>query len=204
MKDAATGKPLVAKVDFTDLKTGQSYVSASTKADGTFLVCLPAGKDYALNVSKEKYLFYSENFNLAQTATFEKPFLLNIELQAIAPENAPSGSVKPIALRNVFFETGSAALRPESSAELDRLASLLTDVPALKIQINGHTDNVGDDASNQRLSEARAKAVYDYLLAKNIPGERLKFKGFGESQPMETNDTPEGRGRNRRTEFVVW
>lgn len=204
VKDAATGKPLVAKVDFTDLKTGQSYVSASTKADGTFLVCLPAGKDYALNVSKEKYLFYSENFNLVETATFEKPFLLNIELQTITPDEATSGGAKPIALRNVFFETGSASLRPESSAELDRLAGLLTDVPTLKIQINGHTDNVGDDASNQSLSEARAKAVYDYLISKNIPGERLKFKGFGESQPLETNDTPEGRSRNRRTEFVVW
>lgn len=107
-------------------------------------------------------------------------------------------------LRNVFFETGSAELRPQSAAELDRLAELLTEVPSLKIQINGHTDNVGDDASNQTLSEARAKAVYDYLVAKNISAERLKFKGFGESQPVESNDTPEGRGRNRRTEFVVW
>ncbi len=204
VKDAATGKPLVAKVDFTDLKTGQSFVLASTKTDGTFLVCLPAGKDFSLNVSKEGYFFYSENFNLVETATFEKPFSLEIELQAITSGEATSGGAKPIALRNVFFETGSASLRPESSAELDRLAGLLTGVPTLKIQINGHTDNVGDDASNQRLSEARAKAVFDYLIGKNIPGERLKFKGFGESQPVETNDTPEGRGRNRRTEFVVW
>jgi len=204
VKDAVTGNPLVAKVEFTDLKTGQSHVSANTKSDGSFLVCLPAGKDYALNVSKDKYLFYSENFNLVETATFDKPFLLNIELQPIGDEAAAVASSKPIVLRNVFFETGSAALLPSSSAELDRLAALLSEVPTLKIQINGHTDNVGDDASNQRLSEARAKAVYEYLIAKNIAVERLKFKGFGESQPVETNDTPEGRGRNRRTEFVVW
>lgn len=204
VKDAVSGNPLVAKVEFTDLKTGQSYVSANTKSDGSFLVCLPAGKDYALNVSKDKYLFYSENFNLVDTVTFEKPFLLNIELQPIGDEAAAVASSKPIALRNVFFETGSAALLPASSAELDRLAALLTEVPTLKIQINGHTDNVGDDASNQRLSEARAKAVYDYLINKNIAAERLKYKGFGESQPVETNDTAEGRGRNRRTEFVVW
>lgn len=204
VKDAVTGNPLVAKVDFTDLKTGLSFVSANTKSDGSFLVCLPAGKDYALNVSKDKYLFYSENFNLVETATFDKPYLLNIELQPIGDEAAAVASSKPIALRNVFFETGSASLRPESSSELDRLAALLTEVPTLKIQINGHTDNVGDEASNQRLSEARAKAVYDYLIAKNIAAERLKFKGFGESQPVETNDTAEGRGRNRRTEFVVW
>ncbi len=203
VKDASTGYPLVAKVEFTDLKTGQSYVSAFTKEDGSFLVCLPAGKDYALNVNKEKYLFYSENFNLTETATFDKPFLLNIDLQPVAIDPATAGA-KPVVLRNVFFETGSADLRAESTAELDRLVALLTDAPALKIQINGHTDNVGDDTSNQRLSEARAKAVYDYLIAKGIDADRLKYKGFGETQPMETNDTAEGRGRNRRTEFVVW
>ncbi|HRI61936.1 MAG TPA: OmpA family protein [Saprospiraceae bacterium] len=205
VKDAVTGKPLVAKVEFTDLQSGQSYISANTKADGSFLVCLPAGKDYALNVNKEKYLFYSENFNLTETATFDKPFLLNIDLQPIEiSPDAATPSSKPIALRNVFFETGSAALLASSSSELDRLTALLTEVPSLRIQINGHTDNVGDDAFNQKLSEARAKSVYDYLIAKNITGDRLKYKGFGETQPVETNDTAEGRGRNRRTEFVVW
>jgi len=205
VKDAVTGKPLIAKVEFTDLKTGLSYVSANTKSDGSFLVCLPAGKDYALNVNKEKYLFYSENFNLVETATFDKPFLLNIELQPIGSNPDAAAPVsKPIALRNVFFETGSAALLPSSAAELDRLAALLTEVPTLRIQINGHTDNVGDDGSNLKLSEARAKSVYDYLATKNVAADRLKFKGYGEAQPIETNDTPEGRSRNRRTEFVVW
>ena len=205
VKDAVTGKPLIAKVEFTDLKTGLSYVSANTKSDGSFLVCLPAGKDYALNVNKEKYLFYSENFNLVESATFDKPFLLNIELQPIGSDpDAIAPVSKPIALRNVFFETGSAALLPSSAAELDRLASLLTEVPTLRIQIYGHTDNVGDDGSNLKLSEARAKSVYDYLAAKNVAADRLKFKGYGEAQPIETNDTPEGRSRNRRTEFVVW
>ena len=205
VKDAVTGKPLIAKVEFTDLKPGLSYVSANTKSDGSFLVCLPAGKDYALNVNKEKYLFYSENFNLVESATFDKPFLLNIELQPIGSDpDAVAPVSKPIALRNVFFETGSAALLPSSAAELDRLASLLTEVPTLRIQINGHTDNVGDDGSNLKLSEARAKSVYDYLAAKKVAADRLKFKGYGEAQPIETNDTPEGRSRNRRTEFVVW
>ncbi|MBC7775049.1 MAG: OmpA family protein [Phycisphaerae bacterium] len=203
--NAATGYPITAKVEFTDLKTGKVFVSASTKSDGTFLVCLPAGKDYALNVSKDKFLFFSDNFNLVESATLDKPFLLNIELQPIGVENAPpTVGAKPIILRNVFFETGSAALRSESLAELARLAQLLTGSPTLKIQINGHTDNVGDDAFNQTLSEARAKAVQDYLLSKSIAPERLRFRGFGESKPLESNDTPEGRARNRRTEFEVW
>lgn len=203
VRDAATGKPLVAKVDFVDLKTGQSYVSSFTKSDGATLVCLPAGMNYALNVSKEKYLFYSENFNLVDTATFAEPFLLNIDLQPI-PTDSAAPSTRPVVLRNVFFETGSASLRPESFTELDHLAALLNDVSSLRIQIGGHTDNVGDDASNQRLSEARAKSVYDYLISKSIARERLQYKGFGKNHPVAPNDTPEGRAKNRRTEFVVW
>ena len=201
--DAVTGYPIVAKVDFIDLKTGQSYVSALTKKDGSTLVCLPAGTDYALNVSKEKYLFYSENFNLVEAATFDQPFSLNIDLQPIGTDSAATGG-KPIVLRNVFFETGSAELMPSSATELDRLATLLTESPTLRIQINGHTDNVGDDRSNLTLSENRARAVLNYLVEKKVPAERLRSKGFGETKPMETNDTPEGRARNRRTEFVVW
>jgi len=206
--NAVTGYPITAKVEFTDLKTGKVFVSSNTKSDGTFLVCLPAGKDYALNVSKDKFLFFSDNFNLVESATLDKPFLLNIELQPIGAENDPAAAKapagKPIILRNVFFEIGSASLRSESMAELDRLAQLLLGSPTLKIQINGHTDNVGDDALNQTLSEARAKTVQDYLLRKSIASERLRFKGFGESKPLESNDTAEGRARNRRTEFVVW
>ena len=111
---------------------------------------------------------------------------------------------KPVVLHNVFFETGSATLRPASAAELDRLAALLLETPSLRIQINGHTDNVGNEAANQALSEARAKAVMDYLQSKQIAAARLRAKGFGESQPLQTNDTPEGREQNRRTEFVLW
>lgn len=205
--DASTGYPVVAKVDFIDLKTGLSYVARNTDSDGNALVCLPAGRDYALNVSKTNYLFYSDNFNLTAVATFEQPFTLNIELQPIAADSIggkinPPG--KPIVLRNVFFETGSASLQPESTAELEQLASLLSEVPRLRIQINGHTDNVGDVASNQALSEQRAKAVHDFLIAKEIDASRLKYKGFGESKPMESNDKPDGRAKNRRTEFEVW
>jgi outer membrane protein OmpA-like peptidoglycan-associated protein len=200
--DAATGYPIgSARAEFTDLKTGKPVVSGSTKPDGIFLVCLPAGRDYALNVNREKYLFYSDQFNLAETANAREPFLLNIELQPIAPNSAnTTNTTKPIVLRNVLFETGSAELRPESLAELERLAALLSTTPSLRIQINGHTDDVGNDISNQNLSEQRAKSVHDYLISKGIDANRLRWKGFGESQPI----APEDRTRNRRTEFVVW
>ena len=205
--DAVTGYPLVAKADFTDIKTGLSFVSSNSKSDGTVLVCLPAGKSYALNVSREGYLFHSENFDLLETATAAKPFELDIALIPFDTDTV-TGEVKtlktPIALRNVFFETGASSLKPESAAELDRLAELLEKNPLLNIQINGHTDNVGNDESNMLLSEKRAKAVYDYLVTRQISPQRLRFRGYGKTQPIDTNDTPEGRSRNRRTEFEVW
>lgn len=204
VRDAETNQPLVAKIEFNDLGTGRSFLSATTKSDGTFLVCLPAGKSYSLYVNRDKYLFHSENFDLKETATVDKPFLLDIELQPIPMDSTGHVTGKPIILRNVFFETGSAALRAESTAELDRLLDLLQDNKNLRIQINGHTDNVGSDASNQQLSEARAKSVYDYLCGKGLAPNRLKYKGYGETQPIETNETTEGRTSNRRTEFIVW
>ena len=118
---------------------------------------------------------------------------------AAAPETG-----KPVVLRNVFFETGSAALQPNSAYELDRLAALLADNPRLKIRINGHTDQIGNEADNQKLSELRARAVLDYLISKGIAAARLQSKGYGESKPVDTSDTPEGRAANRRTEFEIW
>lgn len=208
--DAVTKKPISAAVDFTDLSTGNTHVSSITGSDGEFLVTLPLKKNYALNVSKEKYLFHSENFSLDK-AESDKPFILKIYLQPISdvvtpPTTSTSTSApamgKPIILRNVFFETGSAELLPVSINELERLKSLLDENPTMRIQLNGHTDNVGSDSDNLTLSRNRAKAVNDYLVKAGISSSRLKFEGYGESKPMDTNDTAEGRQNNRRTEFV--
>lgn len=195
--DAVTKKPLIAKLEIVELETGKTFATTVTEADGEFLVTLPAGGNYALNVSKEKYLFYSDNFALDQPGTLDKPFNLNIELEPLG------ASAKPIVLKNVFFETGSAALRKESLVELARLKSLLDENPELKIQINGHTDNVGSDADNLKLSNDRAKAVFDYLTQNGIDANRLKYKGFGETKPATSNDTEEGRRQNRRTEYEI-
>lgn len=201
--DANTKLPLVAKVEITDLKTDQVYTSSQTDVEGTFLVCLPQGKDYALNVAKEQYLFHSENFDLSEQNSIKEPFLLEIELVPITEVVADGspGKAKPVVLKNVFFETASASLRSESKAELNRLKRLLDENPKLKIRINGHTDNVGADKDNLTLSEKRAKSVYDFLAQQGIVAARLSYKGFGESQPISTNDTPQGRQVNRRTEF---
>ncbi len=202
--DANTYFPLVANIEFIDLETGNTFSNAFTNQKGEFLVCLPLGKDYALNVSKEDYLFHSENFSLSQQQKREDPFLLTIKLQPISKDEAASNvPSKPVVLKNVFFESGSAELLPTSVSELNRLKTLLESNPSLSIRINGHTDNIGNDQDNKTLSQNRAKAVYDFLIAQGIKAARLSYQGFGETKPIDTNETEEGRQNNRRTEFEV-
>ena len=203
VREAGTRRPLTATVDFIKLKSGQSHLQAQTDEDGAFLAVLPMGEDYALNVFRPGYLFHSENFALSEAGTIAEPFLLEIELSPIPEPAAEAPAARPVVLKNVFFETGSAALRPESTSELNRLKALLDENPGLKIRINGHTDNVGSEEDNLALSENRAKAVYQYLVQHDIDEGRLQYKGYGESKPIATNETAEGRRENRRTEFEV-
>ena len=206
--DLETKKKLSAKVDFMDLNSGETYVSSFSDQDGEFLVCLPMGKNYALNISKEKYLFHSENFSLEKTQSINNPFLLKIGLQPIKDKPVsttvePEATSPPVVLRNVLFETGSAELKPESLFELNQLLQLLENNNTLKIQINGHTDNVGSDENNLILSTNRAKAVKDFLIENGIAANRLSHRGYGETKSIDSNDTKWGRQNNRRTEFVM-
>jgi len=106
-------------------------------------------------------------------------------------------------LRNIFFDVGQATLRSESNTELDRLAKLLKDVPVLKVEISGHTDNTGSSSINDKLSQDRAEAVVVYLKGKGISAGRLTAKGYGASKPIATNNNKQGRQENRRTEFEI-
>lgn len=201
--DAETRYSLDAAVEILGLKKQESIVNTRTGEDGEFLLCLPVGKDYALNVSKKGYLFHSENFALEQARDQTDPFLLEIPLYKVPKQTQAEDKPAPIVLKNIFFESGSAILLDKSFYELEKLYRLLNENPDMKIQLNGHTDNIGSEEDNQQLSENRAKAVYDYLIKKGIIADRLAYKGFGESQPIATNDTPEGRQQNRRTEFEI-
>ena len=104
---------------------------------------------------------------------------------------------------NIFFATGDYSLKSESSAELDKLVALMKGNPEMRVEIGGHTDNVGDKQKNQTLSENRAKAVVDFLVGKNIPPGRIVYKGYGDTQPVAPNDSEEGRKKNRRTECKI-
>ncbi len=202
--DAVTKQPLTAVAEISELGNEDNYLGVRTDEAGSFLLCLTAGKDYALNVNAENYLFYSDNFALSQANSIDRPFLLDIPLTPIPAEKeiATIEKSKPIILKNVFFETGSAELKPISLTELNKLKKLLDQNPAMRVQINGHTDNVGSEEDNLQLSKDRAKAVYRFLIEQGIAESRLQYKGFGENMPIATNETEEGRQLNRRTEFV--
>lgn len=196
VSDIVTGKSVEADVQLYDLATGDLATAAySDPRSGEFLVCLPEGRDYALNASAEGYLFFSANYSIAKS-TVEKPFTLDVKMSPLT-----AGSV--IALRNIFFNTASAELLPESNLELDKLLRLMKANPTLRIEVGGHTDNVGADADNQQLSEARAVAVAKFLTGYGIDVARVSSAGFGETMPVASNDTEEGRAQNRRTEIKV-
>ncbi|MDZ4751646.1 MAG: OmpA family protein [Flavobacteriales bacterium] len=196
VSDAETMKKLEARFELTDLETGETVIESYSNAlSGEFLVCITAGKDYALSVSKAGYAFHSENFSLKDYNRIE-PYTLDVKLQPLQV------GVKVI-LNNVFFGTNSAELDPKSKIELDKLYSLLVSNSDLHIEIGGHTDNVGSDESNQQLSEKRAMSVVAYLVGKGIASARLTSIGYGEKVPIDSNDTESGRSKNRRTEFQI-
>ncbi|MCB9168968.1 MAG: PD40 domain-containing protein [Flavobacteriales bacterium] len=194
--DANTGRAVEADVELNDLATGRLATAAySDPATGDFLVCLPIGHDYALSASAPGYLFFSRNYNVTQ-ATSDEPHALDVKLN-------PLEAGETVALRNIFFETASFALLPASNAELDKLVKLMQDNPSLHIELGGHTDDVGSEADNLRLSDQRANAVREYLIGKGIDAERVRAIGYGETRPIASNDTEEGRAQNRRTEVKV-
>jgi outer membrane protein OmpA-like peptidoglycan-associated protein len=188
--------PLQANIQLFDVETGEKITTlTSDPKNGFFMITLPVGKDYMYNVSKDGYLFYSENFSLKEHDAI-KPYNLDVALSKIKEGVS-------IVLKNIFFETNKAELKEESKTELDKLVDLLTKNPMLKIEIGGHTDNVGADADNLKLSDARARSVMAYLVAHGISADRLTARGYGETMPIADNNNVEGRALNRRTEFKV-
>ncbi|HYF31381.1 MAG TPA: OmpA family protein [Chitinophagaceae bacterium] len=193
--DRKTERGLPSGVELIDLASQQVVSRVQTDETGHYLITLPVGKDYAFNVNRRGYLFFSENFSLKEKQP-DSTYNIDIALQPIEP-NAT------IVLKNIFFDFNQYNLKPESQVELDKVVQLMKENPTLRIQINGHTDNIGKPADNLRLSENRAKEVVGYLTQKGIQPERLSFKGFGATQPIADNTREEDRAKNRRTELKV-
>ncbi len=196
VRSKTDGKPLQAKIELIDLNTNKLVAILDCGNDGVFFHSLPTGYNYAFNVSKSGYLFHSENFELLSERDVSNPFILNINL-----EPATTGS--SVVLRNVFFDVNASTLKPESKTEIEKLVQFLKTNPTVRIEIGGHTDNTGSVANNQQLSEARAKALYQVLIAAGIENSRLTFKGYGATKPVADNQQEEGRAQNRRTEVRI-
>ena len=193
--DKKTTKGLPASVELIELSTKQVISKVQTDETGNYFITLPVGKDYAFNVNRKGYLFYSDNFlmsKLSPDSTYQKDILLQ-----------PIETNASIVLNNIFFDVNKFELKTDSQVELDKLIQLLTENPNLKIEISGHTDNAGKPADNLLLSNNRAKAVVTYLVSKNIAAQRLSSKGYGETKPIADNKTEAGKALNRRTEMKV-
>jgi len=194
--DKQSKELLDAHIQITNLSNGNNvYDEITDPENGEFLATLPSGKSYGFTVSKEGYLFNSQNFTLSGNLE-NKPFSIDIPLQKIE-----IGGM--VILNNIFFETNKYDLLPESKTELQQLILFLRENPSVSIEIGGHTDNIGDDQSNLILSRNRARTVYEYLIKNKIPLNNLNFNGFGEGQPISDNNTEQGRKNNRRTEFKI-
>lgn len=164
-----------------------------------------------VNKSKIILMFHDAYYFIDDVSLFEKidsskiaipkPITVTKKDSLLVVKNEwKSGDIIPI--KNIFFETGKANLLEESNTMLDEIAELLEKKPSLEIRINGHTDNTGKEEFNQKLSEERAKAVFDYLIEKGI-GNEIDYKGFGSSKPIASNDSEEGRKQNRRVEIEI-
>jgi len=194
--DKETGKLLVADYELINLTTNRVTIKNSTDDQGNFLVCLPSGFNYGINVTKIGYLFYSENFMFEGKHPVMEPLIKKISLN-------PVKVGERMMLSNVFYEFDSWELKKESMAELDNLAELLTYNKDFIVEIGGYTDSTGTDRYNLTLSEKRALSVVDYLVSKGILQDRLRFKGYGNTSPIGNNVTFEGRKMNRRTEVKI-
>ena len=188
--------PLGAEIEISDNDKNEIIANISSNSStGKYLVSLPAGRNYGIAIKKEGYLFYSENFNIPDSSAF-KEINKNILLKKVNVGNT-------ITLKNVFYDSGKATLKPESLAEINQLVNLMNLSDNIKIEIASYTDNQGKDELNVILSLARSQAVAEFLFVSGISKDQVISKGYGESNPVASNDTEEGRQLNRRTEIKI-
>lgn len=195
--DSRNMKGLQALMQLIDLETEEAVMELeSHTGEGDYLISLPADRDYALNVSADGYLFYSEHFTFTGVHKQAEALQRDVPLDRVDVGSS-------VILHNVFYATGSIELEAASRTELSRVYDFLMLNPAIGVEISGHTDNTGTPEHNQSLSEQRAGSVVSYLVEMGISEERLKASGYGEMHPVDSNDTEESRARNRRTELKI-
>jgi len=196
IKDSESGESVLTKVDIKDIASGEVVgTTASSDIDGSYRVKLPAKKSYLIDLRATGYLSEVRRIDVPDNWS-KDVYNLNIELIKVKVG-------KKVVLNNILFETGKSILTQGSYTELDRLFNIMTENAMMKIEISGHTDKTGSEPLNFKLSQARAKAVVDYLVKKGIDQSRIEFRGYGSLQPISENATSAGRAKNRRVEFKI-
>ncbi len=194
--DSRSKKPLQADVELFDLKTTEKIsVFKSDSVNGHYLIVVPGKSEYALHVAEPGYLFYSLHFNYEEKDQ-DQPVTIDIALQPIV-KNAMT------VLNNIFFDFNKSEIKPRSFSELDEVVRFLKENPKIKVEISGHTDNVGNENYNQQLSLKRAQSVVNYFSSKGIAVARLTQVGYGSKKPIKPNDSEINRQVNRRIEFKI-
>lgn len=204
--DKETREPLNAEIEIIDLEKNELITTLTANAaKGNFMVSLPSGKNYGINVKKEGYLFYSDNINIPKEASYQE-IIKTLMLERLKPGSK-------IILKNIFYDYDNATLREESKIELDKLYDLLIKNPNLKVELSAHTDSRGSDVYNNKLSQERAQACVDYLIEKGISKERIIAKGYGKQQllisdeqiyqQLDESEAEALHQQNRRTEIRI-
>lgn len=194
--DSKTKKTLRSQIIYENISTNKQVgIASSNAATGEYQIVLPYGKTYGFFAKKSGYMALSDNIELTDIQEYTEIkrdlYLTPIELN------------EQITLNNVFFEKGKATLTSSSYSELDRIVSLMKKNPEIKIEIQGHTNNIGERQKLIDLSKQRAESVKNYITSKGIPQNRISTLGNGPDKPIATNETPEGRNKNQRVEFKI-
>lgn len=194
--NSKTKTPLESNIYYNILSTNKlSGIAASNVKDGSYKIVLPASEAYSFLAKKEGFYSVSENIDVSTLKAY-KEIERNLYL-------APIEAGETILLNNLFFDLNKSDLRKESTAELERMVTLLSEHAGMTIEISGHTDNRGDDIHNNKLSIDRANAVRAFILKKGIQADRMRAKGYGKARPAAPNETEAGRQQNRRVEFTI-
>jgi flagellar motor protein MotB/tetratricopeptide (TPR) repeat protein len=193
--DKKTNEPVNAKLEFIDVSASKIIATGVTGDSGMFRIKLDAAKQYGVEIIARDYLFFLDAVDMTN-ADPDEAFIRDFKLEKIEV------GVR-VVLENIYFETGKAILTVASYPQLNHVVDFLKGNESVRLEISGHTDNVGSVKINTKLSNDRARAVVDYMVANGIEKSRLESQGYGFSQPVAPNNTPEGRERNRRVEFKV-
>lgn len=194
--DSKSGKPIEATIYFEDLSTGKQIGTAKTDSKtGYYKIILTSGKKYGIYSKAEGYIPVNENIDLMKIDKYTE--------QEKNLQMFPIEVGQTIRINNLFFDTGKSELKEESFPELSRLINIMQSNPKMTIKISGHTDDVGSDIDNLKLSKDRASSVKIYLVKNGIDEKRITSNGYGETKPQVKNDSDENRQKNRRVEFTI-